>query len=180
MRSGISCVYRAPTGSGKTVVGTAIADGATARGNNVLFLVHRRELVKQAVDTIYEAMPGVQLGVIASGWPELPWAGLQIGMVQTIARRKNLRFQPKIIIVDEAHHVRAATWEKTFALWPEAKLIGLTATPERLDGKGLGQHFGEMVSGPEIAELVSMRDPDTGLPYLAPVRAYCASRRQWC
>ena len=63
---------------------------------------------------------------------------------------------------------------------PEAKLIGLTATPERLDGKGLGQHFAEMVSGPEIAELVSMRDPDTGLPYLAPVRAYCASRRQWC
>ena len=111
MRSG-SCVYRAPTGSGKTVVGTAIADGAAARGNNVLFLVHRRELVKQAVDTIYEAMPGVQLGVIASGWPELPWAGLQIGMVQTIARRKNLRFQPKIIIVDEAHHVRAATWER--------------------------------------------------------------------
>ena len=66
-----------------------------------------------------------------------------------------------------------------FALWPNAKLIGLTATPERLDGKGLGQHFAEMVSGPEIAELVKMRDPDTGLPYLRQ-RAYCASRRQWC
>ena len=136
----------------------------------MLFLVHRRELVKQAVDTMYEAMPGVQLGVIARGWPELPWAGLQIGMVQTIARRKHLMFKPKIIIVDEAHHVRAATWEKVFQMWPDAKLIGLTATPERLDGKGLGAHFAEMVSGPEIKELQQTINPATGLPVLAPVR----------
>ena len=158
-----SCVYRCPTGSGKTIVGTAIADGATTKGNPVLFLCHRRELIKQTVDTIYETMPGVQLGVIAAGWPELPWAKLQIGMVQTIARRKQLMFKPKIIIVDEAHHVRAATWEKVFQMWPGAKLIGLTATPERLDGKGLGTHFAEMVSGPEIKELVDMG-------YLAPTR----------
>ena len=158
-----SCVYRCPTGSGKTIVGTAIADGATTKGNPVLFLCHRRELIKQTVDTIYETMPGVQLGVIAAGWPELPWAKLQIGMVQTIARRKQLMFKPKIIIVDEAHHVRAATWEKVFQVWPGAKLIGLTATPERLDGKGLGTHFAEMVSGPEIKELVDMG-------YLAPTR----------
>ena len=144
-----SAVYVAPTGSGKTVVGTTIADGATTKGNPVLFLVHRRELVKQAVDTMYEAMPGVQLGVIAAGWPELPWAPLQVGMVQSIARRSHLRFKPKVILVDECHHVRAATWEKVLAMYPGAKLVGLTATPERLDGKGLGQHFAEMVLGPE-------------------------------
>ena len=158
-----SVVYVAPTGSGKTVVGTTIANGATTKGNKVLFLVHRRELVKQAVDTMYEAMPGVQLGVIAAGWPELPWAPLQVAMVQSIARRPHLRFKPKVILIDECHHVRAATWEKVLAMYADAKLVGLTATPERLDGKGLGHHFAEMVLGPNILELVDMG-------FLAPTR----------
>lgn len=162
MRSRAVC-YTCATGSGKTVTATAIAEGATSKGNSVLFLCHRRELIKQSVDTIYEAMPSVQLGVVASGWPELPWAGLQIGMVQTIARRKNWRFNPKIIIIDEAHHARAKTWEVVLQRWPNAKLIGLTATPQRLDNKGLGQHFAELILGPTIPELVQDG-------YLAPSR----------
>ena len=107
VRAGSVC-YTCATGSGKTVTATAIAKGAIAKGNSVLFLCHRRELIKQSVDTIYEAMPGVQLGVIAAGWPELPWAPIQVGMVQSIARRPHLRFKPKIVIFDECHHVRAA------------------------------------------------------------------------
>ena len=163
LRSG-SVVYACPTGAGKTVIASEIARLAADKGSKTLFLVHRRELVKQAVGTLYEALPGTQIGVEAAGWPSTPWLNLQVGMVQSIARRDYLKnLKPDIVIVDEAHHARAATWEKVMKMWPQAKRIGLTATPERLDGKGLGEHFAEMVMGPTIKELV-------GQGYLAPTR----------
>ena len=88
---------------------------------------------------------------------------LQVGMVQSIARR-SYSVDPSLVIIDEAHHARAKTWEKVLATWPNAaKLIGLTATPQRLDGKGLGEHFAEMVLGPNIPDLVEQG-------YLAPCR----------
>ena len=153
-RSG-SAVYCLATGAGKTVVAAEIARLAGLKGSRTLFLVHRRELVRQAVDTLYEACPGEQVGVIAAGWPELPWAPLQVGMVQSIAKRERIP-DFDLIIVDEAHHARAKTWATVLARWPKARLIGLTATPQRLDGKGLGEHFAEMVLGPTIPELVAM------------------------
>ena len=150
-----SCVLTMPTGSGKTVVAGEIARLAGLKGSRTLFLVHRRELVKQAMDTLYESCPGVQVGVIAAGWPELPWAPLQVGMVQSIAKRERIP-NFNLIIVDEAHHCRATTWTKVLDRWPNAKRIGLTATPQRLDGKGLAAHFDSMVMGPTIAELVAI------------------------
>ena len=154
IRSG-SVVYVLPTGGGKTVVAGEIARLAAAKGSRTLFLVHRRELVKQAADTLYEAVPGVSVGIEAAGWPSMPWAPLQVGMVQSIVRRPNIG-QYDLVIIDEAHHARASTWEKVLSRWPKAKRIGLTATPERLDGKGLGEHFAEMVLGPTISDLVDV------------------------
>jgi len=145
-----------------TVVAAEIARLASQRGKRTLLLVHRRELVKQAIETLSEACPGVSVGVEAAGWPAQPWATLQVGMVQSIARR-SYSVNPDLVIVDEAHHTRAATWEKVLAQWPQAAKIGLTATPERLDRKGLGNHFATMVLGPPIRTLV-----EDG--YLAPVR----------
>ena len=157
-----SAVYVLPTGGGKTVVAAEISRLASDKGSRTLFLVHRRELVKQAINTLEEACPGMSIGVEAAGWPSMPWAPLQVGMVQSIARR-SYNVKPALVIIDEAHHARAKIWEKVLATWPDAKRIGLTATPERLDGKGLGQHFAEMVLGPTIVELV-----DAG--HLAPIR----------
>ena len=148
-----SVVYRLPTGGGKTVVAAEIAQKVYANRKRSLLMVHRRELVKQAIETISEAVPGVSVGVEAAGWPAQPWAMLQVGMVQSLVRRQ-ISFNPDLIMIDEAHHVRAATWEKVLARWPGVPLIGFTATPERLDGKGLGSHFATMVHGPEIQELV--------------------------
>ena len=158
-----------PTGAGKTVVAGEIARLASAKGSRTLLLVHRRELVKQSVATLEEACDGLDVGVEAAGWPSMPWAPLQVGMVQSINRRKN-DLNPNLVIVDEAHHARAKTWTNVLERWPRAKLIGLTATPERLDGKGLGEHFGTMVLGPSIQQLVENIDPATGIPYLAPCR----------
>ena len=149
-----SCVYVLPTGGGKMIVAASIAKGAFARGKRTVMLVHRRELVKQAVETLEEALPSVSVGVEAPGWPSQPWAALQVAMVQSIHRRKKLSIDPGLILIDEAHHARAATWEKVLARWPDVPRIGFTATPERLDGKGLDEHFESMVMGPTIPELV--------------------------
>ena len=135
-----SAVYMLPTGAGKTVVAGEISRLAAAKQTQTVLLVHRRELVRQAVDTLAEACPGLTIGVEAAGWPSIPWATLQVGMVQSISRRK-FSINPGIVMVDEAHHARAATWEKVLQRWPNAMLIGLTATPERLDGKGLDEFF---------------------------------------
>ena len=162
-RSG-SAVYVLATGAGKTIVAAEIARLAADKGSRTMFLVHRRELVKQAVATLSETCPGMNIGVEAAGWPAMPWAMLQVGMVQSIARR-SYSVDPALVIIDEAHHARAKTWEKVLATWPNAKLIGLTATPQRLDGKGLGEHFAEMVLGPNIPDLVAM-----GQEGLAPCR----------
>ena len=137
-----SAVYCLPTGGGKTVVAGEIARLAAEKGSRTFFLVHRRELVKQAVDTLLEAVPGVSIGVECPGWPQMPWAPLQVGMVQSVARRQRVA-KPDLVIIDEAHHARAKTWETVLGRWPDARRIGLTATPQRLDGKGLGEHFSE-------------------------------------
>ena len=157
-----SAVYVLPTGGGKTVVAGEVARLAHANGRRTLLLVHRRELVGQAVDTLTAYCPGVSVGVEAAGWPSMPWAALQVGMVQSIHRRSH-DVAPDLVIVDEAHHARAATWEKVLGRWPGVPRLGLTATPERLDGKGLSSHFGALVLGPTIDELVADG-------YLAPTR----------
>ena len=156
MRSG-SCVIVLATGGGKTVVAADIAERAAVKGNQTLLLVHRRELVRQAIETLELAMPHLFIGVEAPGFVSMPGVPLQVASVQTLARREGLTMNPAIVIVDECHHARAKTWEKVLAMFPSAKIIGLTATPERLDGKGLYEHFKEMVLGPTIPELVELK-----------------------
>ena len=132
-----------------------IARLAAGKGSRTLFLVHRRELVKQAVDTLLEQCPGISIGVECPGWPAMPWAPAAGRDGASVARRERMG-KPDLVVIDEAHHARAKTWETVLARWPNAKRIGLTATPERLDGKGLGEHFAEMVMGPTIPELVAV------------------------
>ena len=155
-------VYVLATGAGKTIVAAEIARLARHEGLRTFLLVHRRELVHQAQDTLAKACPGVTIGVEAAGFPSVPWADLHIGMVQTIVRRAHVP-TPDLVIVDEAHHTRARSWEIVLSRWPNARVLGLTATPERLDGKGLHALFDAMVLGPSPSELI-----DAG--WLAPCR----------
>ena len=66
---------------------------------------------------------------------------VQVGMVQTVARRLEAIPAPALLVIDEAHHAVAGTWAKIAAAWPNAKVLGVTATPERLDGVGLRDAF---------------------------------------
>lgn len=160
-----------PTGAGKTICATEIIKGAVAKGNPVLFVAHRRELISQASAKLRDL--GIPHGIILAGVRPTPEELVQVGSVQTIAARAfksgRLELPPAgVVIFDEAHHAIAASWKQIADAYPNAAILGLTATPVRGDGKGLGHLFSDMVIGPSIPEL-------TEQGYLVPVRYFAPS-----
>ena len=142
-----------PTGGGKTVCFSYIAQAAARRGNRVCILVHRQELLDQASRSL-TAM-GVNHGRIAAGRSMDLSHGVQVASVGTLARRLHLLPQDflQLLVVDEAHHSNAGTWVKVLQHFRRARLLGVTATPVRLDGRGLGEWYQSMVLGPSAAWL---------------------------
>ena len=151
-----SVILQMPTGSGKTAIAAAVAEGLAARGHSMLALVHRRELVDQFAETLERVGLHGRYGIIAAGRAPTPWAHFQIASIQTLYRRQ-LDLNPRYVVVDECHHAKAKTWEEVLGRFPESKILGLSATPGRLDGKPLGDHFEEIVQGPSIEWLVAHR-----------------------
>ena len=141
-----------PTGAGKTVIFSEIAKRAVQKNNNVLILVHRRELIKQASKKLADIK--VPHGIIAAGFKPSSHP-IQVASVQTIVRRlQKLDWKPALIIIDEAHHSVAGSWKKILDHFPQAKSIGVTATPCRLSGQGLRVMFDDLILGPSVKELV--------------------------
>lgn len=152
MRAGDRRVlYVAPTGAGKTTLFSYIAGATAERGKRVAILAHRAELVDQASATL--ARFGVEHGVIAAGHHETEHS-VQVASIATLARRLD-RIPPfDLGVVDEAHHAAAGTWAKIMAAWPEAYFLGVSASPARLDGKGLASAFDRLIVGPSVSELM--------------------------
>ncbi|MCT0229748.1 DEAD/DEAH box helicase [Synechococcus sp. CS-1324] len=145
-----------PTGAGKGQTIGAIARGAAGKGRRVLVLAHRAELIEQLSATVWAW--GLEPDLIVPGH-QLQGRQVAVGSVQTVARRLAQLPAPDLIIQDEAHHLVAGNvWGRIINAWPGAHLIGKTATPERLDGKGLGVEAGgffeALVLGPSAAWLV--------------------------
>lgn len=145
------------TGSGKTVIFCHIAESAAQRGNSILILVHRAELLRQTSEHLDRL--GVAHGIIAPGYTTTG-SQVQIASVQTLVRRLDrIKINPRLIIVDECHHANAGTWRKIIGHFSRANLLGVTATPCRLDGSGLGVksggYFDCMVEGPSVADLIA-------------------------
>jgi superfamily II DNA or RNA helicase len=156
-------LYVAPTGSGKTVLFTYIASEMARRGKRAWILVHRQELLSQSSGSLTAFDIGH--GLISPQYAADPSALLQVASVQTLTRRIGSMAPPDLIIVDEAHHSVSESYSRIIQRWPQVKVLGVSATPERLDGKGLGQIFNHMVIGPTVANLT--RDG-----YLAPATVY--------
>ena len=146
-----------PTGGGKTIILAAITHQALTRGARVLILVHRRELIHQTSAKLTALQ--VPHGIIAAGVDRAD-APIQIASVQTLIRRLDTAAQPDLIIIDEAHHATAGQWDRILQHWPTAYRLGVTATPCRLDGRGLRSAFDHLVLGPSMAGLI------TALPHL--------------
>lgn len=159
--------YQAPTGSGKTVVFCYIAKKAAENGRRVVILVHKVELVDQTCAALTAA--GVRFGIIASGYPEDLDAPVQVASVMTLINRLDWLRDVHLLIVDEAHHVMAHTWLAVLAALPGAVVLGVTATPERLDGKGLGEVFESLIVGPAVKTLIAQG-------WLAPFVVYAPER----
>ncbi len=174
----LRCAYRqgarapllvCPTGAGKTVMFSAITAGAVDRGRRVLILVHRRELIRQASAKL--SLADVPHGIIAAGFPASD-EPVQVASVQSLARRlERQHWQPDLIVIDEAHHAVAGTWASVLSHWPHAFRLGVTATPIRQDGRGLGAVFDHLVKGPSVATLTSQGHLSPARLYAPPIAA---------
>jgi len=142
----------APTGSGKTVIFSFVTASAAAKGNRTLVLVHRAELLEQCHRSLSQM--DVPHGLIASGLTPDRSQLTQIASVQTLVRRFDRVLPPDLIVIDEAHHATAGAWASVLSQYPNARVLGVTATPQRLDGKGLGQVFDDLIRGPEVTKLI--------------------------
>lgn len=142
----------APTGSGKTALTATMVNRASSRGKRCVFVCHRRELLRQTAETFDKI--GMRYACISPDWPEYPEAMVQIASVDTLIRRFDRFPRPDLVVFDEAHHLSAAKWSAVAAWASAAVHIGLTATPERLDGAGLQPYFDSMVLGPTVRWLI--------------------------
>lgn len=147
-----SILLQLPTGGGKTRIAAELLRNCVAKGFNAWFLCHRREILKQTTVTLYQA--GVPASIVAAGVPINKLAQVQVCSIQTMVRRYNQLARPHLIIVDECHHIIASSWSLLIAAFPDAVLIGLSATPERLDGAGLGKYFQHLLVGPSTRTLI--------------------------
>ncbi len=134
-----------PTGCGKTIVFAKIAEECVRRGKRVLILAHRGELLEQASDKIARAT-GLRCAVEKAEESCLgSWYRITVGSVQSMQREKRLaRFSEsyfETIIIDEAHHCISDGYQKVLQHFPDAKVLGVTATPDRGDMQNLGQYF---------------------------------------
>lgn len=134
-----------PCGAGKT---TVFVEAARLSKWPTLILVHRKELIEQASKRLGDTPHGI----IKAGYTEARQHRIQLASVQTLSRRP--KPEARFIILDEAHRCLADTWLALLDHYPDAFVLGCTATPYRLDGKGLGRVFGEIVVGCTVRELI--------------------------
>lgn len=149
-----SVLVQMATGGGKTGLAAYMAASAAKRKKRVVFGVHRRELIKQTAATFDKV--GIPYGIIASGMTGDRRQPVQIASIQTLGKRMDWYGAPDLYIPDEAHHAGAKTWADIIERYGEdgAKIVGLSATPERMDGTGLGRWFKSMVTGPSVSWLM--------------------------
>lgn len=134
-----------PTGCGKTIVFCTLAKELVSRGDRVLIMAHRGELLEQAADKLRKST-GLQCAVEKAEETCMgSWFRVVVGSVQTLMREKRLEQFPEdyfdAIIVDEAHHCLSDGYQRVLQHFSDAKVLGVTATPDRGDMRNLGQYF---------------------------------------
>lgn len=157
-----------PTGAGKTIVFCKIAETVVTEGARVLILAHRGELLDQAADKLHKST-GLMCATEKAEESCLgSWCRVVVGSVQTLMRDKRLaQFRPDYfshIIVDEAHHALSDSYQHIFEHFNEAKVLGVTATPDRGDMRNLGTFFDELAYEYSLAKAIREG-------YLCPIKA---------
>lgn len=165
-------VLQLPTGAGKTRIASEIIRLATDNNRRCLFLAPRRELIYQACDALQ--LQGIRAGIIMAGErpdvvPDVQVASFDTLHARAIQRTHMQMPEADLVIVDEAHLSVAKSRRDILDAYPRARIVGLTATPARGDGRGLGEIYDGMVLGPSVRELV-------GQGHLVPLRYFAPSK----
>jgi superfamily II DNA or RNA helicase len=163
-----SVMLQLPTGGGKTVVFSHRIQTFAASGKTILVLAHREELIKQAADKI-TAMTGIEPGIIKAGYKPDYSLPIQVASIQSLTRRLAKCPQFDLIVIDEAHHSSANSYRSILAHVPNSLVLGVTATPIRLDGSGFRGLFDDLICGVTVKELIEMGS-------LSPYRYYAPER----
>jgi DNA repair protein RadD len=131
----------------------------SSNGKRVLVLAHTREIIRQTSAKLFEH--NIEHGIIQAGFMTRPDEPVQVASIQTLwsrMRTNRMELPPAdLLIIDEAHHCPANTYRKIIDAYPNATLIGLTATPCRGDGRGLGGIFNTIIECPQVAELIEQK-----------------------
>ena len=157
-----------PTGTGKTIVFSAVANDCVRQGKRVLILAHRGELLEQAADKLQKS---TGLGCAVEKAEESckgSWFRVVVGSVQSLMQEKRLNSFPGeyfgTIIVDEAHHCISDSYQKVLQHFPKAKVLGVTATPDRGDMRNLGVYFEQIAYEYTLPDAIRQG-------YLCPIKA---------
>ncbi|MEN9588595.1 MAG: hypothetical protein RLZZ481_381, partial [Pseudomonadota bacterium] len=156
-------VLIAPTGFGKSATAVVMIQNAIAKGHQVWFLAHLKEILNDTASRL--RADGIPHGWIASGYDGNRSLPVQLVMVQTLARRLDRYKPPSLLIIDEAHLAVAKTYQEIIKWADGARRLLLTATPTRLDGRGLGEVADILIPTCSTQDLI-----DEGL--LAPIKYY--------
>lgn len=157
-----------PTGTGKTIVFSAVTEECVRQGKRVLILAHRGELLAQAADKLYKTT-GLKSAVEKAEQSCLgSFYRVTVGSVQTLMREKRLKgFSANYfdtIIIDEAHHAISESYQNVLRHFPAAKVLGVTATPDRGDMKDLGSVFESLAYEYTLPQAIKEG-------YLSPIKA---------
>lgn len=168
-----SVMMQMPTGTGKTVVLASLVqqyldlnfdDNRNNLNNSklnsksyqhcqVLIVAHRIELIEQT--GAFLSHFGIDYGVIAGGkWPTV-FKRVMVASVQTLYRNLDIDLSPSLVVIDEAHHALAKTYQMLWTAWPEAKFLGLTATPYRMSGDGFTDLFEVLVESWSVKRFIA-------------------------
>ena len=156
-----SVLFQMPTGTGKTYLFADITRRGFEQDRKILLIVHRIELVEQIKKELQSK--GVEAGLIVAGQEADYSKIVQIASIQTLSRRKHP--QANLIIIDECHHSKADTYKQLWDIYKDAKFLGVTATPIRLNGDGFDDVFDCLITSGQLQHFI-----DNG--YLVPVNQY--------
>ena len=161
-----SVMMQMPTGTGKTVVLASLVKQylnldndavghctSCIDGCSVLIVAHRIELIEQT--GAFLSHFGIDYGVIAGGkWPT-EFKRVMVASIQTLSKKLDLDFNPSLVVIDEAHHALAKTYQMLWTAWPKAKFLGLTATPYRMSGDGFTDLFEVLVDSWSVKRFIA-------------------------
>lgn len=149
-RSHRSVMVQMPTGTGKTFL---LAETVRQEKGEVLIVAHRIELIGQISETLKTY--GIGHGLIVGGRKRMERQRVMVASIQTLAKRwEEVTMEPALVVVDEAHHAPAKTYRTLWERWPEARFMGLTATPCRLNQRGFTDLFDRLLESWSIEEFI--------------------------